>query len=283
MRFRRHTSRRWPAVAGLLAVATALVSWSQPGIAAEPFDHEYTGYGRLLAAYVRDGRVDYRSLAAERAALSAVARAFGEVAPDSEKAWTLDQRLAFWINTYNFFTLRAVLDHYPIRGGWLSLYPRNSIRQIDGVWSKLTWRVAGRDLTLDDIEHRILRPVYREPRIHFAINCASLGCPPLRSSAYLAAQLEAQLDEAARTYLGSPQGAAVEHSTLAVTSILKWYGADFVDRFARLGPAGRDAKESAIVAVITTYGPARASALARTPGVKIRFLDYDWSLNDVAR
>jgi hypothetical protein len=273
---------------GVIGVGTTalLAGFAVVGLsvtAAESFDHEYSAYGRLVATHVRDGRVDYRTLATERALLSTVTRSFGDVTPDLEKTWTRAQRLAFWINAYNFYTLRAVIDHYPIEGRRLSLYPRNSIRQIDGVWSTLTWRIAGRDLTLDDIEHRILRPVFKEPRIHFAINCASIGCPPLRSSPYVAGPLDAQLDEAARLYLGSPQGAAVEDSTLGVTSILKWYGADFVDRFAPLGPAGRNSLESAILGVVATYGPARTAALARTRNVRIRFLDYDWSLNDVVR
>jgi hypothetical protein len=98
-------------------------------------------------------------------------------------AWSRAQQMAFWINAYNAFTLRAIVDHYPIEGSRFSLHPRNSIRQIDGVWTSLAWKAAGRTVTLDDIEHRILRPTFREPLVHFAVNCASVSCPPLAPGA----------------------------------------------------------------------------------------------------
>jgi hypothetical protein len=189
--------------------------------------------------------------------------------------------MAFWINAYNFFTLHAIVDHYPIRGSWFSRYPRNSIRQIDGVWTRLTWRVAGRTVSLDDIEHRILRPEFRDPRIHFAVNCASNGCPPLRGEPYRAGTLDAQLDDNARQFLASSHGLRVDGRTLAITSILKWYGDDFVEQFARLTPGARDPRQAAI-GVVATYGPPAAADLARSPRVRVRYLDYDWALNDTA-
>src|SRR5207249_4265078 len=93
-------------------------------------------------------------------------------------------------------------------------------------------RAAGRTLTLDDIEHRILRPQFKEPRVHFAVNCASVGCPPLAADPYRAATLDTQLDEAARRYLASERGLKVDGATLRVSKILEWYGEDFVPRFA---------------------------------------------------
>ncbi len=92
----------------------------------------------------------------------------------------------------------------------MSLAPRNSIRQIDGVWDDLTWRAAGRTVTLDDIEHVILRPTFKEPRIHFAINCASVSCPPLRSEPYAAVRLEDQLEDSSREFLASELAVRVD-------------------------------------------------------------------------
>ncbi len=129
--------------------------------------------------------MDYSALKRSRTALDAVVAAFAEPTAEQERGWTRDQRLAYWINAYNLFTLRAIVDHYPIRSALFTLQPRNSIRQIDGVWTTLTWRAAGRTVTLDDIEHRILRPEFKEPRVHFAVNCASVGCPPLAAEPYL--------------------------------------------------------------------------------------------------
>lgn len=242
------------------------------------FDHDYAGYARVLRDYVRPPRVDYAALVAGRADLDAAVAVFATPSQADEQAWTRDQRLAFWINAYNAFTLRAIADHYPIQSSWLSLLPRlwfqvpaNSIRQIDGVWTTAAWRAAERTLSLDDIEHKILRPVFKEPRVHFAINCASAGCPPLAAVPYRAAELEAQLDANARRYLASPQGLRVDGGTLHVSRILEWYGEDFVARF------GKDPAR----AVVAQFGPPAAAELARKASTPIRFLDYDWSLNDV--
>ena len=235
------------------------------------FNHDYTSYAQVLRDYVRPPRVDYAALAKGRASLDAAVAAFAEPVQADEQRWTRQQRLAFWINAYNAFTLRVIVDHYPIRSPWLTLSPRNSIRQIDGVWTASTWRAAGRTLSLDDIEHRILRSEFKEPRVHFAINCASIGCPPLAAEPYRAGTLDAQLDDAARRYLASPQGLRVEGRTLRVTKILDWYGEDFVTGFGSEPVRG----------VIERFGPAAAAEVAQRPQSRIGFLPYDWSLNDV--
>jgi hypothetical protein len=234
-------------------------------------DRAYDGYARLLAQVVKGTRVDYRALVAARADLDAVAAAFDAPETRAIAQWSRPEQMAFWINAYNVFTLRAIADHYPIRSALLTTSPRNSIRQIDGVWTSLTWRAAGRSLTLDHIEHEILRPVFKDPRVHFAINCASVGCPPLNREPYLAGKLDAQLDEAARRYLASPSGLQVAGDRLKVSSILKWYGEDF-----------GTPRDRAVLAVIERFGPPPAAALAASGRAKLEFLDYDWTLNDTA-
>jgi hypothetical protein len=257
-----------------VAPATAMPRASSP-------DHEYQAYAKILHDYVHNARVDYSALKRSRVALDAVVAAFAEPTADQERAWTRDQRLAFWINAYNLFTLRAIVDHYPIRSALFTLQPRNSIRQIDGVWTTLTWRAAGRTVTLDDIEHRILRPEFKEPRVHFAINCASVGCPPLAAEPYRAAALDAQLDESARRYLSSERGLTIDGDTLHVTKIMEWYGEDFVARFAPDAAGQPDRIERAIRGVVSRFGPPAAADLAGKSTSRIKFLDYDWSLNDV--
>src|SRR4029077_10440198 len=129
------------------------------------FDHAYDRYAKVIRDHVRMPSVDYSALKKGRAVLDAAVDGFAQATAAEERAWTREQRLAFWINAYNAFTLRAIVDHYPIQSSWLSLLPRlwfqvpaNSIRQIDGVWTRAAWRAAGRTLSLDDIEHKILRP-----------------------------------------------------------------------------------------------------------------------------
>lgn len=266
-----------------LGLAAALL-WPMviaPG--ADDFDHEYATFTDVLRQHVKMARVDYAALKANRSTLDRAVDEFASPAAPGEPSWTRQQRMAFWINAYNAFTLRAIVDHYPIRSGWLTRQPRNSIRQIEGVWTDITWQAAGRAVTLDDIEHRILRPEFMDARVHFAINCASVSCPPLAAEAYRARTLDDQLDEAARSYLARAEGLQIEGDTLRVSSIFKWYGDDFVEQYARLVPGGRDVKERGVLGVIAKYGPSAAAERAWTGVPAIRFLDYNWSLNDVTK
>lgn len=265
--------------------AVALVTLAIGGVSVAGqtvFDHAYRGYGPALGAHVAGARVDYARLQANRAGLDQAVAAFGAVARPDERSWTRAERMAFWINAYNAFMLRSIIDHYPIRGSWPSFYPKNSIRQIDGVFTGRKWSAAGRSLTLDDIEHEVLRREFQDPRIHFAINCASIGCPPLAAEPYVAARLDAQLDAAATRYLASDRRLVLDRGTLRLSKIFKWFGGDFEARFTAAGPAGRSDTDRALLAVVAKYGPPAAQDAARRPGARLAYLDYDWSLNDTA-
>jgi hypothetical protein len=208
--------------------------------------------------------------------------AYGQVLPPDHEALSLQidalagmpitsyrraEQQAYWINLYNALTVRVVLDHYPVA----------SIRDIKlrgpfsfGPWGKKLLHIEGEEVSLDDIEHRILRPFWHDPRLHYALNCASLGCPNLARYAYTAAAMEGALDAAARGYVNHPRGARVEGGELFVSSIYRWYAADF---------GGSDA---AIVAHLRRYAaPPLAKALA--PITTIAGDQYDWSLNDAKR
>jgi hypothetical protein len=260
-----------------IVLAVALLVQTAP---AAPFDHGYAAYASVLRRFVNGARVDYARLTSGRAALDAAASDFDGPGAAGVASWSRPEQMAFWINAYNVFTLRAIVDHYPIRVRWLSFGPRNSIRQIDGVWTRLKWRAAGREVTLDQIEHEILRPAFKDPRVHFAINCASISCPPLAATPYAAARLDAQLDEAARRYLASPHGLQISGDRLRVSSIFKWYGDDFVERYAAAGPPSGTPRDRAILGVVGRFGPQAAAERAMTGRARLQFLDYDWTLND---
>ena len=176
------------------------------------------------------------------------------------------EQFPYWVNLYNALTVDVVLDHYPvatimgidISSGWFS----------NGPWGKKLVEIEGEALSLDDIEHRILRPIWKDPRIHFAVNCASIGCPNLMRAAFTADETEAMLEAATRDYANHPRGAHVANGKLYLSAIFDWYGADFGD-------------EAAIVEFIRRYAePPLAAAI----GDIARFSDggYDWALNDCA-
>ena len=248
--------------------------------ATEAFDHGYADYAQLLARHVDGARVAYAALKADRAALDRVSAQFDAPAAREEAGWAREQRMAFWINAYNAFTLRAIVDAYPIQPRWFTRQPRNSIRQISGVWTTPRWRGAGRSVSLDDIEHQVLRPGFKDARIHFAVNCTSISCPPLAAEPYRADTLDAQLDAAARGYLASPEGLRLDGNTVRVSSIFKWYGEDFVTEYSAIVPGTRPQVERAILGAIVKYGPPYSAVRARNGVPTVAFLDYNWSLNE---
>lgn len=176
------------------------------------------------------------------------------------------EQFAFWANVYNALTVRVVLDRYLVA----------SIRDISlgsglfdsGPWSAKLITVEGEALSLNDIEHRVLRPIWRDPRVHYAVNCASVGCPDLRPQPFTAAGLDAQLDQAARAYIGHPRGVDLADGGLILSSIFSWFLADF----------GDDAGLRAHLARYAEAGP--RGAIER--GDRIVSYRYDWRLNDVS-
>jgi len=152
------------------------------GSAAASHEFSVDPYAKALTSYVDDkGMVDYRGLKADHAALDDFTASIAHLDPKVYEGWSERQKIAFWINVYNALTLKAIIDHYPIQASYLKslIYPQNSIRQIPGVWDKLSFPVMGRNMTLDHIEHAMLRAGFDEPRIHVALVCGAKGCPPL--------------------------------------------------------------------------------------------------------
>ena len=273
----------------LLQVSTSIAIWilsltigaSTATGTSESFDHSYQAYAKLLSAHVIDQRIDYAKLVDARTSLTTIIDSIAAVSAEDFQQWSEHQQLAYWINAYNLFTLKAIVDHYPIKGSWLSWYPRNSIRQIKGVFDVIPWDAAGRVLTLDQIEHEIMRPTFKQPLIHFAINCAALSCPPLKPQPYRSETLIEQLTTSTRQALAQSAWLKIEEKTLRVTAILNWFGEDFTNEYAHVVTANGSYRDRAILGLIARYGPPAAQAIARAPNTRIRFLAYDWSLNDV--
>lgn len=255
---------------------------------AESFDHTYALYGSLLGKYVRDARVDYEGFISSRAELEKFLESIGRVREEEYQAWTEPEKLAFWINAYNAFTIDAIVENYPIsrRFSLIGLFvPSNSILQIKGVWDGLKWKAAGKMLTLEEIEHEILRKEFDEPRIHAAINCASIGCPDLRGEAYIPHRLEEQLSQASAGFINnSVKGLEIDahDGRVRFSKIFKWFGDDFVDKYSELYKfEGRSEKENAILnfALIYLADTDKKDFLKRND-FDMGWLGYDWHLNE---
>lgn len=227
------------------------------------FDH--AEWNRLLAEGTRDGFVDYEYMTTHRAELDAylerVARAnLAELGPD--------HLMALLMNAYNALTVRSILDAWPVE----------SIREIDGVWTEATHTVGGQELTLDAIEHNLLRPFWKDPRIHFGVNCASYSCAPLPPWAFTGDAVDEQLDQRTEAFLSSPKNVRIDGDSLRVSKYFDWYGADFTAE----GWHPRAATVPAFIAGHTR--PEVADFIeARGGDVPLAFMDYDWSLNAAGR
>lgn len=178
------------------------------------------------------------------------------------------EQLAFWLNLYNALTVQVVLQHHPVQ----------SIREISispglfsrGPWGRKLLKIDGAEISLDDIEHRILRPVWRDPRLHYGLNCASLGCPDLPPRAFTAATVGTQLEVAARTFIRHPRAVRIEDGRLHVSSLYVWFREDFGD------------SDAAVIAHIAGYAEPRLRD--QLYGIdRIAGHDYDWHLNDSGR
>ena len=204
---------------------------AMPTTASAGFDHGHALWREVLAKHVDGGQVGYRELHADTGKLDEYLRQVGAVDAEEYGGWTRRQSLAYWINAYNAYTLKTILDHYPLkrRGLMGRRFPANSIRQIPGVWDKLAFRAGGEQLTLNDMEHKKMRDELKEPRIHFAIVCASIGCPALQGQAFTAAKLEAQLDAAARQFVRDRAKVKLDAAggVIHLSKLFDWFSGDF--------------------------------------------------------
>ena len=215
----------------------------------------------LLAGAVRGGLVDYPYVQRRRATLDAYLE---RVAGADLSALAPDQLKALLINAYNAYTVKAILEHPGVA----------SIRDIDGVWTETTHTVGGHELTLDGIEHNLLRPFFRDPRIHFAVNCASLSCAPLPTWAFTGDSLDAELEARTRAFLRDTANVRVEDGTLMLSRYFDWYGDDFM-------ADGWSPRAETIPRFVARYARADVAELveARDGAPPVEFLSYDWSLN----
>ncbi len=229
-----------------------------PGDRAHAAEVDHFLYASLLKRHVQNGVVDYKGFKDDEAVLDQYLEALAAVDPET---LSKNEQFAFYANAYNAWTVKLILSRYPdIR----------SIKELGSFfaspWKKKIARIDGGLLTLDQIEHDILRKRFQDPRVHFAVNCASKGCPPLQGEPFTGSRLNDQLDRAAAAFINAPGYNRLEGDTLWVSRIFDWFAEDFdgdvVDYFIQLAEA-----------------PLRDQLVKNRQRIKVTYLDYDWSLN----
>lgn len=235
------------------------------------FDQAHTLWTKVLKERVREDEFDYGGLAKDKEDFAAYLKQLHAVTPAQLAAWTKEERFAFWINAYNAHTILKVIDNYPL----------DSIRDLDGalglksVFDNEFIPMKGHHpdgkndrLSLNDIEHEILRKEFEDARLHAAVNCASAGCPPLRGEAFVAAKLDEQLDEQMRTFVNDPKRNRYDAAKgqMRISEIFKWFQEDF----------DRDA--GSVKEYLLRYAAEENAAVIKQ--AKVRYLDYGWKLND---
>lgn len=221
------------------------------------FDHNYKKYDLLLNDHVNNGKVDYAKLKKNSADLDLVIVELTGVTKEEFDSWDRSKQLAYLINHYNAVTLDLVVDNYPL----------GSIKDIGKPWDKEIVSHHGNKISLNQLEHEVIRKNYDEPRIHFALVCAAKGCPVLISEAYTGDKLESQLEGATKTFLSIPDKNKIDddNEVIVISPIFDWFADDF------------KGKSGSVVAFIAPYYSKNPEDLK---SYQIKYTNYDWSLND---
>ncbi len=208
-----------------------------------------------------DGLVDYKGFIADKAKLQSYLDLLSENPP--ARSWSENDKIAYWLNAYNAFTIKLIVDNYPVKS-IKDLGGKKQIIFINTPWDIKFFKIGNKTMTLNRIEHRILRSNFEEPRIHFALNCASMSCPKLRREAYVGNKLDEQLTDQAKDFLRDDSRNQITKENQKVSAIFNFYGKDMVNW-----------SDKTLIGYINQYSP-----VAIAEGTELQFLEYDWSLND---
>jgi len=262
----------------LLLLALAVVMLSPPCLA---FDHTHKVWTRELKKYVDGKDVHYADWKAHPAGLKSYLGQLASVRESDYKKFSEDEKKALWINAYNAITIKLVVDHYPINGN-KPYYPPRSLRQVPDVWEAFKFKVAGKDVSLDDMEHNIIR-TFNDPRMHFAVVCGAKSCPQLKPEAYVATTLNADLDAAAKRYMSDPANVQYDakKKEIRISKVFSWFGMDF---FPVSGLPKGQIPPPTPDAIVAAYALSVADKAVKegfgSSDPRISYLMFDWTLND---
>jgi hypothetical protein len=264
-----------------LVLAAGAALRSQPADSVPPF---HRPFDQLLDLNVRDGLVYYRALHGDRGRLDRYVASLN-VPAATYQAWSRDEKIAFWLNGYNAIVLQTVINAYPIHGK-AATYPAGSIRQIPGAFEQAKHRLAGRSLTLDEIEKTVL-PEFKDPRVYLALGRGAVGSGRLKSEAYTAGRLSAQLAAVQSDFVNEQTMLRIDrlNGRISVTPIISWREAEFVSAYdtGAQGPlAQRSPIERAVVAFIAPNLLRLEKEFVEKNAFQVVFHDFDWRLNDLS-
>ena len=227
--------------------------------AATAFDHTHAAWDKLVSAHVKTDGVDYASFKKDSEDLKAYLKTFEPIKPEEFNGWKGNEQLAFLINLYNAATIDLVLSEYPIKSF------KDETGGENGPWKVEFIKTLGATYTLDQVEHELIRKYYNEPRIHFAVNCASEGCPALRNEAFSAEKLVDQLEDGTKKFLEDSSRNSISGSTLTLSPIFDWFKEDFIK------------KAGSVEAFVSPYFEGKTF---KKGSVTLKYSDYGWSLNE---
>ena len=232
-----------------------LTAWEK--ISSRKLDH--SDWDELLKKNVSSsGEVNYDGFEKDRKSLESYLNKLSQNPPSTN--WTENEQLAYWINAYNAFTIKLVLDHYPL----VSIRDiGGSIPLVNDTWEIEFFQIGGVDFTLNRIEQDIIREQFEDPRFHFALNCASVSCPKLRNEAYAADKLEMQLDDQTRYFINLSEKNLLSEYRIRISKVFSWYRSDFT-------------KEGTLIEYLNRYSSTKISENAN-----VSFNEYDWGLNEI--
>jgi len=227
------------------------------------FDHAYKQYDQLLKSNVKDGLTNYKSIKEKPESLNSYIDTLEKVDEPSFNTWSENQRLTYFINLYNAATIKLIVDNYPVK----------SIKDINkegqGPWKLEVINLFGKNISLDALEHEIIKQNYNEPRVHFALVCAAVGCPKLPNEPFVASTLNQQLDNRTKLFLSEKDKDYIDENqkTVYLSSIFDWFAQDF------------NKTHGSVLGFVKEYLPAEEAKKINSD-YSLKFSEYDWNLNE---
>lgn len=241
--------------------ATILLLSSVLVLATAPTNVDHSAFDRLLKKYVNEkGQVNYKGFKKDEKEFNGYLDVLSKNPPTA--SWPKNEQMAYWINAYNAYTIRLILDNYPVKS-IKDIGPKTQIPFVNTPWAKKFFTIGGEKTSLDNIEHGTLRKKFDDPRIHFALVCASISCPRLRNEAFMANKLDAQLDDQGSDFLNNPSKNSISKDKTTLSKYFDWYKGDWTEN------------GKSVVEWVNKYSKNKISK-----DTKISFLDYNWNLNE---